>query len=327
MPNNHSNKNVLLFCPSFFGYDKSIKQEIEALGAKVSLFDERPFKSFIGKSILRLNLSWLIKKHIENYFKKIIYPQISDLDFLVFVNPESIPSSLIKEIKLLNKDIKVITYMWDSFLNKKNAKQLINVSDSFFTFDPKDAKQYNVSFLPLFYVSEYEEIRTKKGNKYDFSFVGTAHSDRYEILKKITSGNMNVFSFLYTPNKLVFLYKKYFCNELVGLSLKGVSSTSMSREEVIDVISDSRVVIDINHPSQVGLTIRTIETLAAGKKLITTNKEIKDYDFYNEDNILYYHSETTVNDVSKFIEQPFSDCCDKYKEFSLKNWVKKVLYE
>ena len=132
MPNNHSNKNVLLFCPSFFGYDKSIKQEIEALGAKVSLFDERPFKSFIGKSILRLNLSWLIKKHIENYFKKIIYPQISDLDFLVFVNPKTIPSSLIKEIKLLNKDIKVITYMWDSFLNKKNAKQLINVSDSFF---------------------------------------------------------------------------------------------------------------------------------------------------------------------------------------------------
>lgn len=323
---NLKNKNILLFCPSFFGYDVSIKKQMELLGFNVSLFDERPFKSFLGKSILRLNLGWLIKRYVDKYFKKIIFPLIKDLDFLVLVNPESITPNLLSAIKLMNQDVKIIVYMWDSFDNKKKASKLINVSDSFFSFDPIDAKQYNIKFLPLFYVPDYENISCND-MKYDLVFIGTAHSDRYETLKKIIPENKTAFSFLYTPNKIVFLYKKYFCKELVGLSLKQVSSISMSRKEVIDTISHSRVVIDINHPSQVGLTMRTIETLAAGKKLITTNVEIKNYSFYDENNILYYHDGLTSNDVSVFIETPISDCENQLKAFSLNNWVKKVLYE
>ncbi len=64
------------------------------------------------------------------------------------------------------------------------------------------------------------------------------------------------------------------------------SFTSLSQEETLDIISQSKVVVDIEHPGQVGLTMRTLEMLGCQKKLITTNKSVREYDFYNEDNIL-----------------------------------------
>ncbi|TNI12735.1 hypothetical protein [Aeromonas veronii] len=324
-------KNILLFCPSFFGYDISIKNEMESLGAKVSLFDERPFKSFFGKALLRLNFSWLLKWYIDRYFKKIIYPLVDDLDLIVLINPESISSDLLKRIKLLNEHVKVIVYMWDSFKNKSQASKLIDVSDSFFTFDPVDANNYGLTFLPLFYIPQYEEIRAnkekKEGEAFDLVFIGTAHSERYKLVMDITSGFKKVFTFFYTPNKLVFLYKRYWCNELAGLSYFDVSSIPMSRDGVIDTISKSKAVIDINHPSQVGLTIRTFEIIAAGKKLITTNKNVMDYDFYNENNVLYYYESIDFANVIDFLDKPFLELDEKYKSYSLKKWVKRVVYE
>ena len=59
----------------------------------------------------------------------------------------------------------------------------------------------------------------------------------------------------------------------------------MSQEEIISLISKSKAILDINHPSQVGLTMRTFETLGANKKLITTNENIKIYDFFDKENI------------------------------------------
>ncbi|MDH1469690.1 hypothetical protein [Shewanella sp. GD03713] len=321
------NKKILLFCPSFFGYDIAIKKEMELLGPKVSLFDERPFKSFFGKALLRLNLAWLFRWYIDNYFRKIIFSSLQDLDLIVLVNPESIPPDLLREVKLLNKNVKIVVYMWDSFENKKQASKLIAVSDSFFTFDPIDANDYGVNFLPLFYIPQYEEIRSNKDNDFELVFIGTAHSERYKLVMDITSGFNKVFNFFYTPNKLVFLYKRYFCKELTGLSYFDVSSTPMSRQDVIDTIRKSKAVIDINHPSQVGLTIRTFEIIAAGKKLITTNRNVMDYDFYNENNILYYHNAMNFNDVINFLDKPFIELDETYKSYSLSQWVKRIVYE
>ncbi|MFM4774582.1 hypothetical protein ACEUD0_01840 [Aeromonas veronii] len=169
--------------------------------------------------------------------------------------------------------------------------------------------------------------KKKEGEAFDLVFIGTAHSERYKLVMDITSGFKKVFTFFYTPNKLVFLYKRYWCNELAGLSYFDVSSIPMSRDGVIDTISKSKAVIDINHPSQVGLTIRTFEIIAAGKKLITTNKNVMDYDFYNENNVLYYYESIDFVNVIDFLDKPFLELDEKYKSYSLKKWVKRVVYE
>jgi hypothetical protein len=56
--------------------------------------------------------------------------------------------------------------------------------------------------------------------------------------------------------------------------------------EVARVLWESFAVLDVEHPRQRGLTMRTFETIGAGKKLITTNTGIRDHDFFDERNIL-----------------------------------------
>lgn len=317
-----SGKNIILFAPAFFGYDKLIKEEMERQGAYVNLYDERPFQSLLGRLILRLNMGWLCSWFIERYFHKILSPVVKNLDYVVFINPEAVTSSILRAIKFKNSKVKVIVYMWDSFDNKKSSSKLIADADSFFSFDPVDANKFGIQFLPLFYSPVYASLRDIKDYKYDLSFVGTAHSERYQLVKKITSTFERTYIFLYTPSKLVFLYKKYFCNELAGLAYKDVSSVAMSRESVVDVIGKSRAVIDINHPSQVGLTMRTIEMLGAGRKLITTNTEVKKYDFYNSSNILVYNAGLSAADIYDFLNMPYVKIDEStYSRYSLNSWV------
>ena len=295
-------------------------------GYDVISYDERPFNSFIGKAILRFNLNFLIKKHVNKYFSSKITPLLNNIDYLVIINPESITPEILSRIKKNKKNISIIIYMWDSFKNKKNAHALIPFSDSFFTFDPADAVSYQINHLPLFYIPEYDFGHADKNFIYDYVFIGTAHSNRYNLVKKITENFKNTFKFFYTPNKLVFLYKKYFLNELPGLKYSDVSSNSMSRNEVIDIVRKSNVVIDINHPLQIGLTMRTIETLGARKKLITTNKEIENYDFYHPNNILILTNDVSNIEITEFKMKPFV-CLDEkiHGKYNLNNWVRRLL--
>ena len=64
-----------------------------------------------------------------------------------------------------------------------------------------------------------------------------------------------------------------------------ISFTKRSAAEIVDVVRSSRAVLDIQHFKQTGLTMRTLETFGAGKKLITTNHEVKKYDFYDESRV------------------------------------------
>jgi hypothetical protein len=65
------------------------------------------------------------------------------------------------------------------------------------------------------------------------------------------------------------------------------------------------VVIDIVQRGQSGLTMRAIEALAAGKKIITNNKNIINEPFYNNKNIMIIDDTVNINnvDVECFINQ------------------------
>ncbi len=325
---NLKNKNVLMFCPSFFGYDTEIKKEIETLGATVSLFDERVFSNVFGKALIRLNFRRGIKYHIEKFYTKKLLNQVKDIDYILLINPETITTNILRRAKEINPNVKIITYMWDSFKNKTFSTEYIKLSDSFFTFDPVDAEEKKVNFLPLFFVNDYQNIKEKEELKYRLSFIGTAHSERFNIVKNLTRSSTSNFLFFYCPSKIVYLYKKYIKNELNGLKISDISFSSMSRQSIIDVIECSHSIIDVCHPSQVGLTMRSIEMLGAKKKLITTNIEILSYDFYHSNNILYVNDETTSEQINRFIELPYYAVCDDiYHKYGISNWIKRLFHE
>ncbi|NVH52666.1 lipopolysaccharide biosynthesis protein [Photobacterium damselae subsp. damselae] len=318
-------KKIYIFCPSFFGYDEDIKKEIESLGAKVSLFDERVFTNILGKALIRLNFRSIIKYFIEYFYTKNLLRNIEDVDYVLLINPETITPSILQKAKYINPKVKVITYMWDSFKNKQFSKEYIKESDSFFTFDPQDAAEYKVEFLPLFFVHDYESINIPSDYKYDFNFIGTVHSQRFSIVKNITKNSNAKFLFFYCPSKFVYIYKKYIKKELSGIKFNDASFSAMKRDDIIQVVQESKAIIDISHPSQVGLTMRSIEMLGARKKIITTNPEILNYDFYHPNNILCIDQNTTPYQIDEFIKLQYHELpSDIYKDYNINSWIKKL---
>lgn len=326
MNNNFQNKNILLICPCFFNYEKEIEKCLQNLGASVELFDERPKNSFLSKVLIRLSLSFFIKKNINNHYQKLFNKiKTQKFDDILIINPEVINESKIQIIKTLQPQARFILYMWDSFKNKKNSQNLLNFFDKKVTFDKQDSANYKMKFLPLFYIDLYSDIEMKKTYKYDLCFIGTAHSDRYKITKKIEmyakKYDLKTYTYFYLPSSIIYWVRKLFIHKYKYGSIRDFFFIPLSQEKIVSIFEQSKVIIDINHPLQSGLTSRTLESLGAKRKLITTNGNIINYDFYNNENIYVFDRNSPM--LSKeFLSSNFQDLDDSvYERYSLKGWL------
>jgi len=321
-------KTILLLAPSFFGYEIEIQKELEGLGAKVIYWDERPRNDFFTKVLIRLNFKKMIFLKIQKYYNNILSSIDNEkIDYLFLVSPETITEKIILKIKEKHKNIKIFIYLWDSIQNKKNTISLLNVSDQFFTFDSSDVTvDKNIRFLPLFYIKNYTLVANKKDNlEYDISFVGTVHSDRYKIVKKIESiakqNGLSVYTYFYSPSKILFFTQKLFKKEFKSISRDDISFDSLSQNDVLDIIEKSMTIVDIHHPKQVGLTMRTIEVMGAKRKLLTTNKDIKQYDFFSSDNIFIFDRNSPNIDID-FLSRKSKEIEKRvYDKYSLREWL------
>jgi hypothetical protein len=99
----------------------------------------------------------------------------------------------------------------------------------------------------------------------------------------------------------------------------------LSISAVNDVFMSSRAVLDVTHPRQRGLTMRTLETLGASKKLVTTNASVADYDFYDSANIAVIDRHSPSIDAD-FLRSAYSPLAPSIvSRYSLSGWLCEVL--
>ena len=319
-------KKILFFAAQFLGYQYEIKKAMEARGAIVDYFDERPANNFFVKAAIRINRD-IISSYIDSYHKAIIN-KTKDIhyDYIFIIKGESISFENIKLLKLLHPNAKVVMYHWDSFANNKNALSLMPYVDVNFSFDFNDCRLYNLTFLPLFYINEYANVSTDKNmQEYDTLFIGTAHSDRCYIVKRLEEiVNGNSYSWFYLPSRVLYFRMLLQKNNRKALKNLKINYKALDKKTIIRLYESSKIIIDIQHPKQAGLTMRCIETLGARKKLITTNAQIKEYDFYNPNNILVIDRENPY--VSEdFIKGEYVDIPeDIYNKYSIDGWLNQI---
>ncbi|WP_045482066.1 hypothetical protein [Vibrio owensii] len=321
--------NVLFLAPEAFGYEKSIEKSLSTKVDEVFFFNERPFNSSLGKILVRLNwkllTSWWTNRYYQGVFNSIKGKRI---DFVLILVPESVPVWFIKRLKEINPKIEITVYMWDSVNNKNHIFNILSHCDRVYSFDHVDCVEYaEFIFLPLFFSEEYFplKIEDKDQEIYDMCFIGTVHSNRSQILSKlISNSNGKNFIYWYCPSRLLFVIKKIFTNEFDEIRYKDVNFCPLPRDKVIDVIRKSKVVLDVPHPEQTGLTMRTLEVIASGKKLATTNLFITDYDFYKQNRIFLIKEDFVVPrsflDTSQTVN--FSSL---KKNYGINSWVSKIL--
>jgi len=324
-------KKILLFSPQFFGYGEAIANKIRSYGAKVDSYDERPGNDFMTKALIRIDKS-LLNRKIHRYYKGIISSLNKDYyDYVLFLNLEAISEKDLLVLKKVQPNAVFMMYMWDSVKNKKHTASLLPHFNLKHTFDKDDSesKMYDsFNFRPLFFLDEYKNLGQGVEHDIDLLFVGTVHSDRYPFLMKIRSlceelKRKTDFFMFFQSKKLFYVRKasdKFFSNA----KMEEFSFTSLSKEKLISKLKRSKVVLDIQHPDQTGLTMRTIEMIGANKKIITTNHHVKGYDFYNPNNILCVDREKVELSESFFDTAYETLDADVYYRYSIDGWLEDV---
>jgi hypothetical protein len=109
----------------------------------------------------------------------------------------------------------------------------------------------------------------------------------------------------------------YFKKEELGLKPK-------FGKEWDEVVSRSSAILDVQHPEQGGLTIRTLESLALGFKVVTTDPTIREYEFFDPKQILVIDRHDPEVDTA-FLNKPNDfEVHPKIRELELTPWLGKV---
>lgn len=325
-----SGKRILFFAPAFFGYEHIIKQKMIDMGAKVDFYDERSISSSYEKAILKVMPSLLYRK-TKKYYKKILQKNAKKkYDYIFFIKCEMTPKSILQELRNKYPNAKMCLYLYDSIRNVKGIESKFQYFDKVLSFDRKDCENNpNMIFRPLFYSDQYVAKDNNEKYIYDICFIGTIHSDRYKIIKEVQKfckeNNIKAYWFLFLQSKFMYYFYKLTKKEFRGANIETFSFDKMSGQDISEVVSQTNIILDVESPKQTGLTMRTIEMLGMKKKLLTTNRDIVNYDFYDKNNICCV-DRNNVKLRKKFFDSKYMEV-DKeiYDRYYLENWIKDIL--
>lgn len=328
-------KKILIIGPASHGYNNDIIKAINILGYNVIYrydFDETLFSRgirFISKK--------LYQKVQQNYFRKLLKSLDifnDDFEIVLVIRGYSFLLQDIKRLKMRFPSARFVLYQWDPLYISRFDPKALPLFDKAFTFDYKDAEMHSQYFeqKSLFYTYTKNENQSVK---YVLSFVGVEHGNRIDILnkmRKILSTNDLPFFFYINSNRMKFIKNLfiYAFNKKISsyLSMKEfIHFKPLQRDEAQRVMWMSDIILDIHHPSQNGLSIRTLEALGKGKKLITTNINIIKEPFYDP-SYIYILKPSTFNSKSllSFFNKITTDI--PFKEignFTILKWVESLI--
>jgi len=314
--------HITLISLDNWGLNKHIATDLEKQGHTVRHIDFNTFKykypsvfhkvyNVVLKTFFKTNL-----KH-QHYGKEIIKQlkkndQIQDVILTIkgdFITPESI-------LEFKNYTKKSIGFFNDNTYRCPKIKRVLHCFDEVFSFEKEDCENFNLKFAPNWI---YNSENVANNNQFEYDVFNISSIDkRLPILKRIAAKLASQQS----KFKFIVYDKKQKDNDENITYIK----SHMPLSEVNDYINRSKVLLDINRLGQIGLTFRIFESLGLEKKLITTNADIKNYDFYNPNNILIIDEKNPVIPAA-FFENEYEKIPDSIlQKYTLKGWTNTVIF-
>jgi hypothetical protein len=321
--------DLLFICGNFFGYAQDIVRLLESRGRKVAWFEDRPATDSLTKATIRLAPALLTAK-ADAYFDGII-AQLHDQPVrdVMVIKGEALSPRAIERLRAAFPHARFTLYFWDSYRNMPaNSRQKAGLFDRVLSFDPQDVTQDSrLIYRPLFFVDRFAQLPGAVQD-IDVLFFGTMHGDRFPVLQRIADAvppDAHFRKFLYFPAKWLFAVHAARHPAMLWADRRDFIYVPKSRAELMQLMARSRTVVDIERPVQCGYTMRTLETLGSGRKLITTNAEVANADFYRPANILVI-DRVAPKIPTSFLETPYQPvAADIVHRYSLSGWLNEVL--
>ena len=189
-----------------------------------------------------------------------------------------VSEDFITRLKAGNRGARFILYQWDSIRRVPDVARLLPYFDRVLSFDRRDCLQRpDFVFRPLFYRDAPSEPGHEPPPSYDLSFIGWLHSDRFSRLLDVEAEfrgrGLRMYIYLYTG---IGTYLRH----LIRGKHRLLHFRRLPFVQVAKIMAASKCILDLPHAEQNGLTMRTIEAIGMRRKLVTTNMDIVNYDFF-----------------------------------------------
>lgn len=312
---------ITLISHDNWGYNNNIAVALEKKGHIVNHIDFSTFKykyPNFGYKVYNFFLKAFFKKNIKNiHFGKEINRRLQQLnqiqDVILTIKGDWIDPKQVLEFKKYTK--KSIAFFNDNIYRCPKILKVIPNFDEVYSFEKEDCEKYKLKFISNWiYSAENQEVTN---NSFDYDVFNISSKDnRFKTISKVADElkKQNITS------KIIIFDKK---NKNSNPNIEFISKY-IQIAEVNDYIKRSKLLLDIQRKEQNGLTFRVFESMSLHKKLITTNPNIVNYDFYRPNNILVIDEENIHFDAD-FFKIPYEPIPENiYNKYTLDNWINKV---
>jgi len=327
---NLANKKILYIGPASFNYDKYLIKKLVDLGGLVTTYDikDRHPPDNIYLRIRNKLLPEQKEAHKKNFYRQIL--STGNYDYVLVRQGYQLDTDFFPKLRAANPAAKMINFHWDSIRPQFDYLPITRYFDAVFSFDVKDCRDHPfINYLPLFYLDVYRAFKEKNNgishqHQSDLLFIGSwRNMERYELIRRTEDlcreAGLRFRHYLYFSLKNQFQYLKK------GIIPKKARAKNLTHEEILKIFATTNTIIDFPSSFQTGLTIRTFETLGAGKKLMTTNKNIASEPFYNPEyiDIIDMNNFTLNADFIKNV--PTTSMDEMMKDYSIGQYINKLL--
>lgn len=224
------------------------------------------------------------------------------------------PEHILNVVPHLKKKSIASVWLWDIMSMKpfllSNLHILKKLNIPINTFEPQDAEQYNITYVPQVYNFLHPKTLVKENaiiEACDCYYLGSIGTDyRRNLVKQVEAMllEQGVKLCTYLVNEDGRHYISYYQN--------------------LDNLTQCKALLELNNEGQGAPTLRAMEALSYHKKLITNNKDIRNFDFYRKSNI-FILGEDDPTTLKKFVNSPYENVSSEIIErYDVNTWIKNM---
>lgn len=304
-----------------WGLNEHLKNSLEQKGHTVNHINFFDFKyqypNFRTK-LYNFILKIFSNKNIKNiYYGNQVLKKLGDnpemQDAILTLKGDFIDPRAIRKFKKYTK--KSIAYFNDSISRYPKIKEVLHCFDEVYSFEKNDCRKNNLKFITNWiYPVQANNTSPQKYQVYNISSKDKRTAVLSKIAIQLKEKKINY--------RIIIFHKK---NKIKDSNLE-FTSVPIPLSEVNDNLYNSQILLDINRKGQNGLSFRVFESICLEKKLITTNADIKNYDFYNPNNILIIDEKKTEIPLDFFSTEYKKIPEVIFQKYTLDQWINDVFY-
>lgn len=310
------NRKILIIGPPSLGYLKKINENLQnrdGITSSIILIDRFTFKykDFLHRASNFINKVFFNKNLKNEYVNTQVIERVNalgDQDLIFLIRPDLLKVETLNYLK--TKTTSLEAFYYDSTRRFPGKVDIIPLFDKVYSYDRIDVETHNLELLTNYIFSESDE------RAYETIFFNISTYDyRYKAMENLAK----------------YIQEKKWKKEILVLGPDDLSSPYLTViheqipvDEVAEKIKKAKIIVEIQRKEQVGLSFRVFEALGHRKKMITTNADIVNYDFYNPNNILVIDEDNIVipeDFVNSDYQEVDDTILDKYR---LDRWVERV---